>query len=290
MSEFVLILCSFFTAITLTGCGEQISHQKTQQIKPNIEKQNTESNQPKSQTTVEVKPSMQYEAQTPKNSPNQNPTKPIDPIQKKATPPIKEDAINVISKPDSIPVLVNKVNKLPEVYKPNDLVYTTIPFVFKGKSEKKEMRIEAATAISNLFADASQKGVKLLGVSAYRSHITQTALFNAYVKRDGYLKARTYSALPGTSEHETGLAIDVTGGNGKCSAQDCFGGTVEAKWLKANAADYGFIIRYPKGKEAITGYKYEPWHLRYVGGTLAKEIMSNGSTLEEYYNSLQVNE
>jgi D-alanyl-D-alanine carboxypeptidase len=168
------------------------------------------------------------------------------------------------------------------------LVYTAIPFIFSGKSEKKKMRREAAGAIANLFASAKQQGVKLLGVSAYRSHITQTALFNAYVKKDGYLKARTYSALPGTSEHETGLAIDVTGGNGKCSAQDCFGGTIEAKWLQNHVAEFGFIIRYPKGKEAITGYKYEPWHLRYVGKTVANEIMDSGSTLEEYYNTIQV--
>ncbi|KWW16598.1 MULTISPECIES: D-alanyl-D-alanine carboxypeptidase family protein [Peribacillus] len=198
------------------------------------------------------------------------------------------DAIQVVAKPESIPVLVNKKNKLPENYVPKDLVYTTIPFTFIEKTEKRKMRSEAAVAISELFAESKRQGISLLGVSAYRSHATQVALFDYYVKRDGYAKAITYSALPGTSEHETGLAIDVTGGNGKCAAEDCFGGTKEAKWLQAHAADHGFIIRYPKGKESVTGYKYEPWHLRYVGKPIAQTIMGHEITLEEYYSTKAV--
>ncbi|MFD2446940.1 D-alanyl-D-alanine carboxypeptidase family protein [Bacillus sp. CGMCC 1.16607] len=200
----------------------------------------------------------------------------------------KGNSIQVVTNPESVPVLVNKQNKLPEKYTPKDLVYTTIPFTFKEKSEKKKMRKEAAVAIARLFEGANKQGIRLLGVSGYRSHSTQTVLFNYYVKKDGYEKARTYSALPGTSEHETGLAIDVTGGNGKCPAQDCFGKTKEAKWLQFHAYEYGFIIRYPKGKDSITGYKYEPWHLRYVGKTIAKDLRNRGITLEEYY-SIPVN-
>ncbi|MEH7334558.1 M15 family metallopeptidase [Neobacillus drentensis] len=196
----------------------------------------------------------------------------------------------VVSNPESIPVLVNKQNKLPDGYVPKDLIFTQIPFVpTPADSEKREMRNEAAAAIKNLFDAAKAQGVNFLGVSAYRSEKTQISLFNTYVKRDGYLKARTYSALPGTSEHESGLAIDVTEGDGKCAAADCFSDSAEAKWLQEHAADYGFIIRYPKGKEAITGYQYEPWHLRYVGKKLAKEITSQGITLEEYYNAVKVN-
>ncbi|MFJ5625279.1 D-alanyl-D-alanine carboxypeptidase family protein [Peribacillus loiseleuriae] len=195
------------------------------------------------------------------------------------------DAIQVVSNSESIPVLVNKKSKLPENYVPKDLVYTSIPFTFKEKTEKRKMRSEASVAIGKLFVEAKKQKVDLLGVSAYRSHATQVALFNYYVKKDGYDKAITYSAFPGTSEHETGLSIDVTGGNGKCAAQDCFGGTKEANWLQAHAADYGFIIRYPKEKESVTGYKYEPWHLRYVGKSIAQTIMSQGITLEEYYYS-----
>ncbi|WP_223594268.1 M15 family metallopeptidase [Neobacillus bataviensis] len=199
------------------------------------------------------------------------------------------DSISVVANPESIPVLVNKQHKLPENYSPEDLVDANIPFIFKEKSEKRKMRAAAASAIEKLFTGAKKQGVNLLGVSAYRSHIAQTALFNSYVKQDGYEKASTYSAVPGTSEHETGLAIDVTGGDGRCAAEECFGGTKEAKWLQKHAADYGFIIRYPKGKSAITGYTYEPWHLRYVGKTMAKKIMSRDITLEEYYHTVPVN-
>jgi D-alanyl-D-alanine carboxypeptidase len=206
----------------------------------------------------------------------------------KPTTPQKDDSIEVVSQPESIPVLVNKQNKLPDSYIPNDLVTTTIPFVSTATSEKRKMRSEAATALTQLFEGAKQKGISLLGVSAYRSHVTQTALFNHYVKIDGYEKARTYSAIPGTSEHETGLAIDVTGGNGKCAADDCFGGTAEANWLQAHVAEYGYIIRYPKGKDSITGYKYEPWHIRYVGKAIATQLMNSGITLEEYYHNVPV--
>ncbi|MDN3017864.1 M15 family metallopeptidase [Paenibacillus sp. BSR1-1] len=199
------------------------------------------------------------------------------------------DSISVVANPESIPVLVNKQNKLPENYLPEDLVDANIPFIFKEKSEKRKMREAAASSIEKLFIGAKKQGVNLLGVSAYRSHHAQTALFNSYVKQDGFEKASTYSAVPGTSEHETGLAIDVTGGDGKCAAEECFGGTKEAIWLQKHAADYGFIIRYPKGKSAITGYTYEPWHLRYVGKTMAKKIMSRDITLEEYYHTVPVN-
>ncbi|CAN7681004.1 M15 family metallopeptidase [Paenibacillus sp. LjRoot153] len=204
------------------------------------------------------------------------------------TPPTKNGAIQVIAKPESITVLVNKQNALPSSYEPTDLVYPNIAFTFTEKNDKRKMRQVAATAIEKLFAGAAKDGIQLAGVSAYRSYATQKALFESYVKKDGEEKAKTYSAVPGTSEHETGLAIDVSGSNGKCAAADCFGGTKEAVWLEKHANEYGFIIRYPQGKAAITGYQYEPWHLRYVGADIAKEIQSKNLTMEEYYNTVPV--
>ena len=197
--------------------------------------------------------------------------------------------VMVVADPDSIPVLVNKQNKLPEWYQPNDLVEPRIDFIFAEDLPKRKMRAEAAAAIEKLFAGAARDGVILLGVSAYRSRETQEALFQNYVSRDGLEAALLYSAMPGTSEHETGLAIDVTGGDGTCAAEDCFGGSAEAEWLASHAAEYGFIIRYPKGKESITGYQYEPWHLRYVGKKIATHIAARGITLEEYYKAVPVN-
>ncbi|NIK79473.1 D-alanyl-D-alanine carboxypeptidase [Paenibacillus castaneae] len=199
-----------------------------------------------------------------------------------------EDGRTVIAQPESISVLVNKQNKLPENYSPADLVYPDVRFVFKEKVEKRMMRKEAAEALERLFKAAEDDGVLLAGVSAYRAHSTQKSLFERYAKRDGEEKALTYSAFPGTSEHETGLAIDVSGSDGKCAAADCFGDTKEALWLEKHAHEYGFIIRYLKGKESITGYQYEPWHLRYVGTDIAAELAAGGETLEEYFGAVPV--
>ncbi|MCM3770766.1 M15 family metallopeptidase [Priestia aryabhattai] len=188
----------------------------------------------------------------------------------------------VIANPESVTALVNKKHQLPESYQPSDLVYADVPFIFSEKIEKRMLRKPAAQALEELFQDAGKAGISLLGVSGYRSHERQKKLFVFYAKRDGEEKASTYSAYPGTSEHETGLAIDVTGGNGICAAADCFADTPEARWLSKNAYQYGFIIRYPAGEEQVTGYKYEPWHLRYVGKKAAASIFNQYVTLENY--------
>ncbi|NGQ94954.1 M15 family metallopeptidase [Brevibacillus sp. SYP-B805] len=199
-----------------------------------------------------------------------------------------EEAVTVVADPDSITVLLNKHFALPKDYRPQDLIYPAVPFLDPKKNEKHLMRKEAAQALEKLFAAAKKDGITLMGVSAFRSYTTQEVLFNYYVKQDGEEKARTYSAVPGTSEHQTGLAIDVSGTDRKCAAADCFAGTKEAKWLEQHAAEYGFIIRYPLGKEAITGYQYEPWHIRYVGKKIAEEIMGQKITLEEYLHQVPV--
>jgi len=198
------------------------------------------------------------------------------------------ESIPVVAEPDSITALINPNNRLPDDYVPSDLVFPDVRFVFKEKIDKRKMRKEAAAALEKMFAAADEDGAHLTGVSAYRSHEYQIQLFNRYVKKDGLEKARTYSAYPGTSEHESGLAIDVTRSDGKCAASDCFGDMKEADWLAKNAHKYGFIVRYPEGKQNITGYKYEPWHLRYVGTELAEALAASGETLEEYYNAVPV--
>lgn len=201
------------------------------------------------------------------------------------------DSSNVeqdFTEPDSIAVMVNKEYGLPDNYKPSDLVYPNVRFTFTEKIEKRMMRSEAAKALEEMFAGAEADGIYLAGVSAYRSQATQTALFNRYVEKDGEEKAKTYSAVPGYSEHQTGLSIDISGSDGKCAAESCFGETKEAKWLAEHAAEYGFIIRYPEGKQEITGYKYEPWHVRYVGRDIAAYISEKGITLEEYYEAVPV--
>lgn len=178
--------------------------------------------------------------------------------------------------------LVNKEHGLPADYVPPDLTKPNVKFVYQTE-EIKQMRKEAADALEEMFAAAEKDGVPLAAVSGYRSYQTQKVLYNNYVKRDGQEAADRYSARPGHSEHMTGLSMDIAGADGKCAASDCFHDTKEAQWLKENAHKYGFILRYPPGKEEITGYKHESWHYRYVGKPLATFIYEKEITLEEYY-------
>lgn len=135
---------------------------------------------------------------------------------------------------------------------------------------------EAQAAFDRMQIAAAAEMLSLSIVSGYRSYATQEATYNRFVNRDGQEKADTYSARPGHSEHQTGLAFDIN------YAGDSFGSTPEAAWLAANCWKYGFIIRYPEGKSDITGYKYEPWHVRYLGEETAKKVYDSGLTLEEY--------
>ncbi len=115
-------------------------------------------------------------------------------------------------------------------------------------------------------------------VSGYRDYWSQQAIFQRYVDRDGYDEAVTYSAKQGHSEHQTGYTMDLD------SLNESYGSTPEGKWLAENCWKYGFIIRYPKGKESITGYTYEPWHVRWIGRSTAKLVYDSGLTLEEFLN------
>lgn len=190
--------------------------------------------------------------------------------------------VSTVTNADSIDVVVNKKRFLPSTYIPK-LVEPNVPFTFKEKIEKRMMRPEAAQALESLFAGAKKDGITLYGVSAYRSYATQKSIFGGNVKTQGETEAAQFSAKPGQSEHQTGLAIDVGDGDPKCTVEQCFADSKAAKWLEAHAAEYGYIIRYLKGKESITGYEYEPWHIRYVGKEIAAEVAKQGITLEEYF-------
>ena len=157
-------------------------------------------------------------------------------------------------------LVVNKTYSLPDDYG-NGLTSTTTNAFYK---------MQAASKLENLNIYLS---------SGFRSYSTQDRIYNNYVARDGKMAADTYSARPGYSEHQSGLAFDVN------QINDTFNDSAEAKWLANNCYKYGFILRYPKGKEDITGYKYESWHFRYVGVELATKLYNNGNwiTLEEYF-------
>ena len=186
--------------------------------------------------------------------------------------------------PDSIWVVTNKKRSLPDDYTPANLVVPNVPLRLGSGEEQMHLRKDAATALESMFADAKKAGHDLYLASGYRSFGYQKVLYDGYVARDGQAEADKYSARPGTSEHQTGLAADVGGVDGNCELEICFGDTAEGKWVAANAHKYGFIIRYPEGKESVTTYQYEPWHLRYVGKGLAAELKKTNQTMEEFFN------
>lgn len=221
-------------------------------------------------------------------APSDNPSGFVTPAGNSAGGENDPSAVPVDSDANSMTVLVNKTRALPDNYRPDDLVYPDVHFIFADKIEKRMLRQEAATALEKLFAGAKADGIYLGGVSGFRSQETQAKLFQRYVDKDGLEKAKTYSSVPGYSEHQTGLSIDVSDSSGNCAAEFCFEGTPEAEWLAEHAHEYGYIIRYPKGKEDITGFAYEPWHIRYVGTEVAGDIYKRGITLEEYYGVVPV--
>lgn len=181
------------------------------------------------------------------------------------------------------PILVNKAQPLPADYVPLDLRPVDIPFAFAGDSPKRLLSAEAAAALEELFQAAQADGVELVGVSGYRSYERQAEIFAANVRCYGSEEAANrVSARPGESEHQTGLAMDVSSPSVQNQLVEQLAETAAGRWLAANAADFGFIIRYPEGKERITGYQYEPWHLRFVGRTHALQIVGQNLTLEEY--------
>ena len=174
---------------------------------------------------------------------------------------------------------------MPENYVPK-LVEPKVKHCQPVGSHKRYMRAEAAEALEDMFAAAKEAGYELWVKTAYRSYKNQYDTYTWVLKYCGVQEAVYYHAVPGKSEHQTGLAVDIV-----CEASNYendlgFEKTKEYTWLKENCYKYGFILRYMDGMEHITGYNYEPWHYRYVGVELATYLTEHKMTLEEYYNAL----
>lgn len=175
----------------------------------------------------------------------------------------------------SLQVVVNKHRQLnPAAYVPGQLV------IVQGE----RLRAQAADAYKQFAKAAKAAGVNILPISGYRSFSEQASLYDSYVRQYGQATADTLAARPGFSEHQTGLAMDIGNASGICALQACFANTPAGRWAAEHGWEYGFIIRYPAGAGATTGYTYEPWHLRYVGRAIAEDMHSTGiSTLEQYF-------
>ncbi|MTH52011.1 D-alanyl-D-alanine carboxypeptidase family protein [Bacillus mangrovi] len=190
----------------------------------------------------------------------------------------------VITNPENILVLVNKDFTLPVDYKPADLVVPNVPFSF-GDADvpQKYIRKEAAAALESLFSGAKKSGIELFAVSGFRSYDRQGNILNQEIAAKGEKKAEQAVALPGQSEHQTGLAMDISSRSVNLEITEKFGEVPEGKWIKKNAHKYGFIVRYENDKTEVTEFMYEPWHLRYVGKKTAAILNKHDLTLEEFF-------
>ena len=184
--------------------------------------------------------------------------------------------VSEIENPYELLVLVNKYHRLPQDFRQYNLVSMSREYTVNDG--KQYLLAGAAYEKFVQMADAAKKeGLSLKVISAYRTEEYQRGLYNNSVRRNGKAYAEKYSARPGFSEHETGLAVDIN------SVRGAFENTPEFTWMQKHAHEYGYILRYQKGREWITGYAYEPWHYRYVGADAAKVIYEEGITYEEYY-------
>ena len=218
---------------------------------------------------------------TPASTPWQSPA-PTPTATPTATPTNGFDkAAFSIDDPTSYWLVVNKLRPLnPISYGPSDLV--TVPVAHDNPAI---MRGAASAALVQMFAAGAAEGAGQMQVqSAYRSYPVQVRVYNGWVSRLGQAQADIQSARPGFSEHQSGLAVDISTVPLKCTLGACFGTTPQGEWLAANAWRFGYLLRYPADKTAVTGYEYEPWHFRYIGVPLATELHKEGvETLEEFF-------
>lgn len=284
-------------ALLLTGCAAQNGDDDAATIPaPELSSPATASEtRPAPGSDADASPSAAQTAQTPgdRQSAEESPTS-----SAAETPPAETGSAETESAqepdsgvatepswdPESIHVLVNRQNPLdPMDYAPDDLV---IPHVrLAGPEAAMSLREEPARALESMFAAAAEDGMILGLTSAYRSFDYQMQIYSARHAEVGTEATDLYMSRPGYSEHQTGLAADVISvANPECILGECFAGTPEGQWVAQNAHRFGFIIRYPEGMEHITGYPYEPWHLRYVGTETAAAVHESQLTLEEFWD------
>ncbi len=194
--------------------------------------------------------------------------------------------IKVTSKGDNLLVLINKTMSLSSSYYPKDLV--DLDRSIEASYSGMQLRGGAANALLKMFNDANKKGHEFHVNSVYRSYQTQVSTYNYWVSQVGTYEADRFSARPGHSQHQLGTAVDITSAAVYNKLMVSFGNTPEGKWLAQNGYKYGFALSYPSGYEQVTGYTYEPWHLRYIGVANATNMKNSGLILELYLQKFGV--
>ncbi|WP_439442774.1 M15 family metallopeptidase [Listeria aquatica] len=214
---------------------------------------------------------------------------PLYPFIAKQNKLVERNGTEYIENEANLLILANKDYLMQSTYIPSDLVRPNVEFSFGNADiEKAKMRKVAGTALEEMFKGAKAAGYELYAVSGYRSYSRQEEVYQAEVKAKGEAKAGEAVAVPGTSEHQTGLAMDMSAKSAGLELSAAFGETAEGTWAKENAHKYGFILRYPAGKEKVTKYEYEAWHFRYVGKDAAAIIYKNNWTLEEFFEHVKL--
>lgn len=260
----MIVIPILLVAVLITGLYGVIINKnknKSADTKPTPTPAATESPDPKESATPEA-------SEEPAEEPTPEPT--VDPEKDER-----------FFKTDSYLIVANKKHRLPEGYIPDDLAYPDVEMRYNDWT----LRWDAAIALEEMFNDAGNEGIYLVMGSGYRSEEFQKTLYDGYAEESGTAYADTISSRPGYSDHQTGLATDLCGQDSDYDLSQVFEETPEGQWLAANAWKYGFIMRYPKGKEDITGYAYEPWHFRYITKEEAKKLHDAGEnmTFEEFY-------
>lgn len=238
------IICIFIFLFVLTACSSEDKKEVAQnEVKSDVTESKEDMDNHEEDQKEEIK-------EEPKEEPKEKPKETIPSNAKPNQPEEKPTYIGGI-------LIANKTYPLPSNYNPG-------------------ANAEALEAFKRMKNDAEAQGLSIYISSGFRSYLTQKEVYESFVKSYGQATADTFSARPGYSEHQTGLAFDLN------SIDSSFTKTPECDWVKNNAHKYGFIVRYPLGKENITGYKYEPWHIRYLGEKKAVEVFNSGLCLEEY--------
>lgn len=246
--------------------GEESDKKKDEQTDNTGDEQDNKDNS--NSNTSASKPSKSQTPDSKKNPPKDDNSDYGVPIKSTLT---KDDG--------NLLVLVNKEYTISRDYYPTDMVDIDGSL---STNQNLKVKRDAYTAYKNMLADAQKEGLNFCICSAYRSYELQESLYNNSLSQNGKAYTDKMFAYPGRSEHHTGYAIDVTSASMNWGLSQNYADYPDGAWIKKNCAKYGFIIRYPKGKEDITGYMYEPWHIRYVGVDVAEYITEEGITLEEY--------
>ncbi|MGM7684726.1 M15 family metallopeptidase [Cytobacillus sp. Hm23] len=291
----LFITSTFIGILLISGCSngsvnlqdeEVIATEGTETVEENVSNQENESLQENLTDEEEIETATD-EAQQDEDQNNQSSDNSEDLVSLEQFNNVIEEqnGLKVIMNPENILSIVNKEQSLPSDYIPDDLVVPNVAFSFGDQIlEKSYLRSEAALALEEMFKQASLENITLYAVSGYRSFERQNELFTAEVAKYGKEKASQAVAVPGHSEHQTGLTMDISSQSVNFLLTTDFADTIEGQWVENNAHLFGFIVRYPKDQVDITGYQYEPWHIRYVGKDVAKVLYDNNIILDSILN------